>query len=69
MPILSEIVSDNNDAEKELLRRLRALHLIDSSDKRWLSIAKTHFELGFMALDRAISDMPRVFSAPEVDEP
>jgi hypothetical protein len=49
-----------NDLEKNLLYELRDLRdnktgvLENPEAQRWLSIAKTHFEEGFMALRKAL---------------
>jgi hypothetical protein len=39
---------------------LRALDDLQIADGRWVAIARTHFEQGFMALNRAILQPKRV---------
>lgn len=63
------IVNDHKRIEEQLLRRIEAM-MPDRGDPspkydgRWLSIARTHFEEGFMALNRAVFQPQRV-SLPE----
>jgi hypothetical protein len=65
-----DLVNENKLIEERLLRRLEALrtlaiaaedggnsHLIDF---RWFSVARTHFEQGFMALNRSIFQPGRI---------
>ncbi len=42
--------------EGRLMRLLRDIQRVDSSkvNTRWASIAKTHFQQGFMAMNRAL---------------
>ena len=49
-------VNLNKAMEEELLRRMDAMAGWTSSevDMRWLAIARTHIEQGFMALNRSI---------------
>jgi hypothetical protein len=53
------LVNANKLVEEHLLRNLDAL-LNKDVDQRWLSIARTHFEQGFMALNRSIFQPERV---------
>jgi hypothetical protein len=46
-------VNGNKQVEERLLRMLDVLRTTDA-DPRWLAVAKTHFEEGFMAMNRAI---------------
>ena len=68
-----ELVNQNKVTEEKLLRQIdylmqhsRAEHLEEHwlADRRWLAIARTHIEQGFMALNRAIFRPQRV----ELDE-
>ena len=54
------LVNQNKITEEELLRLIESLGASGSADLRWLSIAKTHLEQGFMALNRAIFKPARV---------
>ena len=54
------LVNENKQWEEELLRRLDHLTTNDDFDMRWLAIAKTHFEEGFMAMNRAIFRPQRI---------
>jgi hypothetical protein len=51
-------VNTNKLLEEELLRRLDAMGT--AFDKRWLAIARTHIEQGFMAMNRAVFQPARV---------
>lgn len=48
------LVNENKVAEANLLAKLDEMSLRVDLDTRWLSIARTHIEQGFMALNRAI---------------
>jgi hypothetical protein len=54
-----EQVNRNKETEERLLRLIETLKDTDA-DGRWLAVAKTHFEEGFMALNRAIFKPGRV---------
>lgn len=60
------LVNSNKETEERLLRLIDTLTNDDNEffNPRWLSIAKTHFEQGFMALNRAIFQPQRI-SLPE----
>lgn len=53
-------VNANKLLEERVLRRLDDLFAVDELDKRWLSIARTHVEEGFMAMNRAVFQPARV---------
>lgn len=57
-----DMVNTNKIDEEHLLRMLDDMYAsMDAAyDKRWLSIARTHFEQGYMALNRAIFQPERV---------
>lgn len=48
------MVNLNKLDEEELLRSLDQYAMNPDVDKRWLAIARTHIEQGFMALNRSI---------------
>jgi hypothetical protein len=58
------LVNDNKQAEEKLLRLMDSLahdYLPGvEADKRWLAIARTQIEQGFMALNRSIFKPGRV---------
>lgn len=54
-----ELVNENKKLEEMVLRMLDAYADADV-DKRWLAIARTHIEEGFMALNRAVFKPQRV---------
>lgn len=62
------LVNGFKQDEERLLRKLDALlttklegdKVVPSYDARWLSIARTHFQEGFMALNRAIFQPQRI---------
>jgi hypothetical protein len=43
------------ELERDLLLELKGLSLLANMNIRWASIARTHFEQGFMAACRAIT--------------
>lgn len=53
-------VNENKQAEERILRTLDELGECDDVDKRWLAIARTQIEQGFMALNRAVFRPSRV---------
>jgi hypothetical protein len=56
-----EMVNANKQLEEMILRMLDALvDEDDGIDQRWLAIARTHIEQGFMALNRSIFRPERV---------
>ena len=48
-----ELVNGFKRLEEQLLREIDAMH-IDAYDQRWLAIAQTDLQKGFMALNRAV---------------
>lgn len=49
------MVNDNKIAEEQLLRALDEMQQRDREfDLRWVAIARTYFEQGFMAMNRAV---------------
>jgi hypothetical protein len=60
-------VNINKQVEERLLRRIEALAAEGSCDPAWLAHARTCFEFGFMALNRAIFQPGRV-QLPEDDD-
>jgi hypothetical protein len=59
-------VNEHKVMEERILRRINALQRAANSEAelRWLSIAKTHFEQAFMALNRSVF-MPERIALPE----
>jgi hypothetical protein len=55
-----ELVNMNKLEEERALRSIDAYGMNPDVDKRWLAIAKTHIEQGYMALNRAIFQPQRV---------
>lgn len=51
------MVNANKELEEHLLRLVES---VQCGDPRWLAIARTHFEQGFMALNRAIFRPARI---------
>ena len=58
------LVNANKIAEEIFLRRMDEMKGADEIDQRWLAIARTNIEQGFMALNRAVFRPERV----ELDE-
>lgn len=55
-----DLVNANKVAEEIILRNLDDLAEMPEVDKRWLAIARTQIEQGFMAMNRAIFKPGRV---------
>ena len=62
-----DTVNGNKVLEEQVLRRVDAIGLAGitdglrpPADPRWLNIARTHFEQGFMALNRAVFQPERL---------
>lgn len=55
-----DLVNSNKRTEEAILRVLDQLRDGGTCDGRWLAIARTHFEEGFMALNRSIFRPGRV---------
>jgi hypothetical protein len=55
-----EMVNYNKRDEELLLRTIDQYAMNPEIDKRWLAVAKTHFEEGFMALNRSIFKPQRI---------
>ncbi|MBN9348288.1 MAG: hypothetical protein J0I48_19170 [Devosia sp.] len=56
-----EAVNVHKDTEERLLRRIESLpDIVPDLDHRWAAVARTHFEQGFMALNRAVFKPGRV---------
>jgi hypothetical protein len=49
-----QTVNVNKIMEEQILKRLDWLAKVDGTDGRWLAIARTHIEQGFMAMNRAV---------------
>ena len=54
------MVNHNKELEEVILRRLDDLSSNARIDKRWLALARTHIEEGFMAMNRAIFKPKRI---------
>lgn len=60
------LVNEHKQMEERLLRHMEAIGAFDTSplkvapDGRWMAIARTHFEQGFMALNRAVFKPERI---------
>ena len=54
------IVNWNKEIEERVLRQIDELNKAPDIDKRWLSIARTQIEQGFMALNRSVFCPERV---------
>ena len=62
-------VNEHKIEEERLLRRIELLFADETlgADKRWLAIAKTLIEQGFMALNRAVFKPGRVELPEDID--
>jgi hypothetical protein len=59
-----DLVNSHKASEEMLLRHLDLLSQRGDIDKRWLAIARTHFEQGYMALNRSVLQPQRLTSDP-----
>lgn len=55
-----DLVNSNKREEERILRAMDALKMSTDVDQRWLAIARTQIEQGFMALNRSIFKPGRV---------
>lgn len=55
-----DLVNQNKRTEESILRALDEMRGDDTYDQRWLAIARTQLELGFMAMNRAIFKPGRI---------
>lgn len=55
-----DIVNEHKRMEERLLRRMDAMKGDTRFDQRWLAVARTHIEEGFMALNRSVFQPARV---------
>lgn len=53
-------VNANKRVEETILRTLDDMKADHNVDQRWLAVARTHFEEGFMAMNRSIFRPGRV---------
>lgn len=68
------LVNEFKQDEERLLRKLDALKgsfmQTDSQyDQRWLALARTHFQEGFMALNRAVFQPQRIKLPTDPEDP
>jgi hypothetical protein len=65
-----EMVSENKVLEERLLRRIDGFEgkTPGHVDPRWLALARTHIEEGFMCLNRAIFQTRRVALPDDGDD-
>jgi hypothetical protein len=49
-----DLVNENKKLEESVLRVIDHYAKAEDIDKRWLAIAQTHIEQGFMAMNRAV---------------
>ena len=54
------LVNQNKVMEEQLLRRVEDLKNRHAADGRWCAVAMTHFQEGFMALNRAVMQPTRL---------
>jgi hypothetical protein len=55
-----QIVNVHKKAEEAVLRMIDNISVMPEFDKRWLAIARTNIEQGFMALNRAVFQPQRL---------
>ena len=64
-----ERVNGHKIIEERILRIIDALQAIGEGDPRWLEIARTDLEKGFMALNRAVFQPSRIEIPGELSAP
>lgn len=62
------LVNANKRDEERILRQIDQM-MAGSFDKRWLAIARTHIEQGYMALNRAVFQPERARLDDQLDPP
>jgi hypothetical protein len=55
-----DLVNDNKRLEEEVLRALDSLANSPAVDQRWLAVGRTHIEVAFMSINRAIFKPRRI---------
>lgn len=69
-PEMVELVNQNKLVEELVMRQLDRHvreHNSKEIDQRWVSVARTHIQQGFMALNRAVTQPTRIDGEIEVD--
>lgn len=69
-PEMVELVNQNKLIEELVMRQLDRHvreHNSKEIDQRWVSVARTHIQQGFMALNRAVTQPTRIDGEIEVD--
>lgn len=59
----AKLVNANKLAEEKILRMCEELRDRNAADGRWMAIAMTHFQEGFMAMNRAVMQPQRLTDA------
>lgn len=59
-PAKVKLVNKFKMAEERLLREAEAVREKQAGDARWVAVAMTHFQEGFMALNRAVMQPRRL---------
>ena len=62
-----DVVNENKVLEERVLRRID--DLVGVVDGRWLAIARTKIEEGFMAMNRAVFQPKRIDLPEDVEQP
>lgn len=63
------LVNGNKELEERVLRVIDSILANPKCDPRWASIARTHIEEGFMAMNRAVFKPKRIRLGDETDIP
>lgn len=62
------LVNANKRLEERVLRQLDAMAADPAVDKRWLALARTQIEQGFMAANRSVFQPARATLPEDIDE-
>lgn len=62
-----DLANRNKNVEELVLRLVDDLQKREGLDQRWIAIAKTHFQEGFMALNRGVFQPQRLVGPIDTD--
>lgn len=57
--LLGDVLTLRRVVDVEISHFLDGLNEVEGIDKRWISIARTNIEQGFLAIERAVRDVPQ----------
>lgn len=66
-PEMIELMNRNKLVEELALRQLDQHTANPDCDQRWVALARTHIQIGFMALNRAVAPPGRIEGEIDID--